>query len=212
VAIDGSGRLKPDISAPGVGVWSALPNQRMGTLSGTSMAAPHVAGAVALLWSAAPVLIGNVDLTEQVLLKSAMLVENTDCGASVQSPNPTYGYGRLDALAAVQMATSPVSLTVFLASAAGQPLADVTVRLNDSRTGFQYTQMTDVNGQARWRAPAGGAVRQADVASLLFAGTYELTILDGAFSLPAGAITLDMSATQEITSVVEIELLPIIMN
>ena len=54
VAIDGSNRVKPDITAPGVSVRSAIRGGGYTFLSGTSMATPHVAGAVALLWSAFP--------------------------------------------------------------------------------------------------------------------------------------------------------------
>ncbi len=106
VTADGSGRLKPDLSAPGVGVWSALPNAGMGMLSGTSMAAPHVAGAVALLWSLDPALIGQIETTEQILLSSATPAPVADCtgSGSAQSPNPVYGAGRLDILKAVDSA------------------------------------------------------------------------------------------------------------
>ena len=79
VTSDGSGRLKPDLSAPGVGVFSARAPDAYSTSSGTSMATPHVASAAALLWSAAPSLIGDIDLTEQVLIKSAVPVPVSQC-------------------------------------------------------------------------------------------------------------------------------------
>lgn len=75
-------------------------------LSGTSMAAPHVAGAVALLWSLDPALIGQIETTEQILLSSATPAPVADCtgSGSAQSPNPVYGAGRLDILKAVDSA------------------------------------------------------------------------------------------------------------
>ncbi len=103
VTIDGSGRLKPDVSAPGVGVRSSLPGGGYGLKSGTSMAAPHVAGTVALLWSARPALIGDVDMTEWVIAHTARPRPDTSCGgAPGGQPNNVYGWGIVDALAAVE--------------------------------------------------------------------------------------------------------------
>jgi subtilisin family serine protease len=111
VTFNGSGISKPDISAPGVAVRSAFPPDRYVNLSGTSMAAPHVAGIYALLWSAYPSLIGQIDASEALLNASATRVVDLTCGpAGSPDYNHTYGWGYADALAAVQAAAGPPRL------------------------------------------------------------------------------------------------------
>ncbi|MCS7057184.1 MAG: S8 family serine peptidase [Thermoflexales bacterium] len=111
-----TGRVKPDVVAPGVGVRSALagaPNS-YGFLSGTSMAAPHVAGVVALLWSAIPSLRGEVEATEMLLRQTARPLTSSQTCAGVPGsawPNNTYGYGMVDALAAVRAAMGVLTKT-----------------------------------------------------------------------------------------------------
>ena len=152
VTSDGSNRLKPDLVAPGVSVLSAYPTASYGYLSGTSMSSPHVAGAAALLWSAAPELIGNVDLTEQVLIKSATPVPDSQClpGVAPVTPNPAYGYGRLDVYAAVEMALTPWQVAVKVVDAAGEPRDNVPVVIVDALTGYPYRTLTGFNGMARF--------------------------------------------------------------
>ncbi|RPJ25237.1 MAG: peptidase S8, partial [Chloroflexi bacterium] len=104
VIADGSGRMKPDITAPGVDILSALPGGMYGSNSGTSMAGPHVAGAVALLWSADPTLIGDIDRTEQLLIQAADPYTGSTVAGCFEGdiPNAAYGYGVLDVYEAVQ--------------------------------------------------------------------------------------------------------------
>ena len=87
-------------------------------MPGTSMAGPHVAGAVALLWSAKPELIGEVARTEEILTKTSdSLIVDASCPNGVgdwltvcgcgddqpgSTPNNVYGWGRVNVWAAVQ--------------------------------------------------------------------------------------------------------------
>lgn len=146
VSVDSSGRLKPDITAPGVAIVSTYRFSNTTMLSGTSMAAPHVAGAVALVWSAAPWLVGNIDLTEQVLIKSATPVESALCSGESTSPNAAYGYGRLNVTAAVEMALQPWEVTIAVTDSVDAPLAGATVRWVDVRTGFVISGTTNASG------------------------------------------------------------------
>jgi subtilisin family serine protease len=105
VTADDSGRMKPDIAAPGVEVLSAMPGGMYAPNSGTSMAGPHVVGAVALLWSAEPGLIGDIERTEQLLIETADPYTGTISGCfEGDVPNAAYGYGILDVYEAVKEA------------------------------------------------------------------------------------------------------------
>ena len=121
VTFNGTGIAKPDISAPGVSVRSAYPPDRYVNLSGTSMAAPHVAGIYALLWSAYPRLIGQIDASEDLLNASARRVADLTCGpAGSPDYNHTYGWGHVDALAALREAAGPPRLYMPLITWGGQ--------------------------------------------------------------------------------------------
>jgi serine protease AprX len=104
VTVDLSNRLKPDVTAPGVDIRSSVPPNSYGYSNGTSMAAPHVTGLVALLLQARPDLRGNVDALELLIREAAVPLTTTEgCGGNgpADVPNNVYGYGRIDALQTV---------------------------------------------------------------------------------------------------------------
>jgi serine protease AprX len=104
VTVDGSNRIKPDVAAPGVSIRGAVPgNGYSSGWSGTSMAAPHVAGGVALIWQAKPSLAGNIDATEALLENTALHKKTAEtCGGTQKKiPNNTYGYGLINLYKAV---------------------------------------------------------------------------------------------------------------
>ncbi|MBP7146427.1 MAG: S8 family serine peptidase [Acidobacteria bacterium] len=102
----GTNLMKPNIVAPGSGIRSSYysSDSSYTSMDGTSMAGPHVTGAVALLWSAHSCFMNQQDDTETALGNAARdlpaIVES--CGGNyVTGPNNTWGHGRLDILAAV---------------------------------------------------------------------------------------------------------------
>jgi serine protease AprX len=89
----GDGRLKPDLVAPGERIKAPVPNGGWRAESGTSMAAPHVSGAAAMLMARYPELIGNPRRVKRILCDSA-----TDLGRE----RSFQGHGMLDVLRAFQ--------------------------------------------------------------------------------------------------------------
>jgi uncharacterized repeat protein (TIGR01451 family) len=104
--------VKPDVTAPGVQVLSSLPGGTYGESDGTSMATPHVAGLAALMLQADPTL--TVDGIEKTM-------ESTAVPLGGPIPNNHYGWGRIDAYAAV-------------AAVAGAGSVDGTVARSSDRT------------------------------------------------------------------------------
>jgi hypothetical protein len=147
VGIRGSNLPAPDLAAPGVGVKSSLIDDRYGLLNGTSMAAPHVAGAIALLWSAQPALIGQVAVTEQLLRASATPIEDYACGGDLDGqPNNVYGWGLINVDSAVQMAESLIELGGTVKDTQGSPLSAAQVTVTDLTWGVEINLMTNPEG------------------------------------------------------------------
>ncbi|MEV1332142.1 S8 family serine peptidase [Micromonospora costi] len=174
-----NGEVKPNISAPGVNVRSSVPTNGYASISGTSMAAPHLAGAIALLWSAAPGLVGDVDGTRALLDNSAIDSADDQCGGTPDDNN-VFGEGRLDALALLNAA--PIGDTGTLAgtvtdAGTGAPIAGATVNL----TGPAERQLTT------------GA--DGTYTSLLPAGDYQVAVSAFGYQAKTSPATVTPNAT-----------------
>jgi subtilisin family serine protease len=117
------------VAAPGVGIFSTVPGGGYATWSGTSMAAPFVSAAVALLRRAQPV------LTPAAVRQR--LVETADDLGPVGF-DPQYGAGRLNLLAA-EAVPAPVDVTTT------PPV--MTARISASRTTTPYVGAVTVSGR-----------------------------------------------------------------
>jgi subtilisin family serine protease len=135
VTADGSNRTKPDISAAGTGTRSCTnaSDSSYANFSGTSMATPHIAGAVALLWSAIPSLRHQLMASRDALNASAVHIDSTQCGTA-GPPNNVYGWGRVDIFAAVGGGGTPTPTPTATPTATATPTVSPTATASASPT------------------------------------------------------------------------------
>jgi subtilisin family serine protease len=184
------GQIKPDISAPGVNVRSATNtgDTAYGIASGTSMATPHVAGAVALMLSAAPSLIGDIASTRALLDQTAIDVSDLTCGGTA-ADNNVWGEGRLDAFAAVDQSprgpTGTLTGTVRDANTSAA-LAGATVAVTGPSS---RTTTTNGSGVYALTLPVGQYDMTASTFGYVSGGANDLDVAEG------GTTTQDLNLT-----------------
>lgn len=167
VTVDGSGRLKPDVAAPGTGIYSTLPQGNYSLLSGTSMAGPHVAGVAALILSARPELKGQVETVEGLIERTAVhLTTQETCGGTAgQSPNNVYGWGRVDAWNAYQDYRLEVVQQASAQEVGAGEAVTFTLTVSHSALSIPATQVTLTE-----ELPQGARLISADPQPTLTAG------------------------------------------
>ena len=163
------GRLKPELAAPGAWIasalssaaapssWYVLPDGKHMVLAGTSMAAPHVAGACALLLSLRP------DLTRTEVLAALQRGARADTHVGT-APNAAWGWGKLDLPGAwASLGPSQRPPSPWLAALDNPARTGATFRYGcPEGTGWAELQVYDLLGRFLWReslSPAGGLVR-----------------------------------------------------
>lgn len=155
-----TGVIKPDLVAPGVNIRSSIPDDRYSENDGTSMAAPHVSGTISLMLEADPHL--TVEQIEDVLKVTA--VEQTD-DEYPETPNYGYGYGLLNASAAVEATLNGISTIAGQITIPGKDEENPTFEHDDRKILFK-------NKDEEFMIQAGDNVSVKEV-------TLEITFEDG---------------------------------
>lgn len=170
------GKVNPDVSAPGVEVLSSVPGG-YAEFSGTSMAAPHVAGALALVMSAEPALLGDVDGSLDAVRTTAFDILDDQCGGDEDlDPNNVYGDGRIDAGAAVALVATGGTLQGTVTDVdTTAPIEAARVEATSRDTGRSYAATTDATGA---------------YAMFLAAGTYDLAVTAFGYAAGTGEATV----------------------
>ncbi|MEZ4513756.1 MAG: S8 family serine peptidase [Chloroflexota bacterium] len=200
---------KPQLVAPGTAVFSTFPDNQYRTFLGTSMAAPHVTGAAALLLSANPTL--SPDDVTAVLQQTAVAIAPTH-------PNMDSGWGRLDAYAAVasQLATGRLRGTV---RGDGLPLPNAPLTLT-TPSGATLPLHSNDNGQFDWPLAAGSytvaaapfGYVSAQTSATVQAGQTAVANLNLA-PLPSGTVQGQIrSGGRPITATVQVVGLPMVVQ
>ena len=139
------GKVMPDVSAPGVAVLSSVPGDGYAEFDGTSMAAPHTAGTLALMLSAELALVGDFEGATAAVRDTAVDHLDDQCGGDEDGdPNNVYGDGRIDAAAAVALVATGGTLAGTVTDVdTADPIGGATVAAVGNGRTFNATTAAD---------------------------------------------------------------------
>ena len=147
---------KPNVSAPGVSVRSSIPGEAYANFSGTSMAAPHTAGVIALLLEADPSLRGDTERIKAIISATADPVLDFLCGAdSDGSPNNQFGWGIVNARRAIESLQQQGFIAGKVTNWMDKPLKGSLIRAYNSEGVLVGSATADFPGRLQSRSKPG---------------------------------------------------------
>ena len=207
-----------DVAAPGVSIYSTLPDNTYGGLGGTSMATAFVSGLAALLWSAD----GGLSAAQV-----RTLIESNADDLGTPGKDDYFGYGRINAWrtmnARVRVSATPTQVT-FLADAEKGPVpAQQQITLSTPST-QPITWTATITPPVSWLSVAGassGSVSASASAALTLEatrpvtyGTYQATlVITSTTAVGARPLPVTVSATfHYVPQLYQVLLFPIMKN
>lgn len=160
-----------EVAAPGgdnYGILSTIPDKSYGYAAGTSMAAPHVAGLAALIWSVNPGLTA-------AQVRYCITSTATDLG--VPGRDQYYGYGAINAAEALRARVIPVPARVFFLADSSGFVGPSTATVSVENPGCVPTSWTAGAASASWLSfsAAGSPIFQGVRGALLLTATLPPT-------------------------------------
>ena len=173
------GATSVDLAAPGVNIYSTIPGNRYGTLSGTSMASPHVAGVAALAVA--------VDPSLSVTQLKRRLIDNVDPVASLAGK--TASGGRLNAALVVTSIAAhgpTVVITSSRSSLNRGETSTITFALSSPSTDFVLSDIAVAGGSLASFIGSGDLYTATFTPASGFDGYGTITIAAGGFTDASG--------------------------
>ncbi len=172
------GEVRPHVVAPGVNVRSSLPGGTYASWMGTSMAAPHVTGLIALMRSVSPTLS---------VTQTLFLITSTAVPLSTTIPNNDSGWGRIDAFAAVATLLNAGIIQGTVRSAEGIPIPGALVSATSKDETGRGSTVTEPSG--RYSLPLAPGLYSVTASAFSY---YSQTVT-GIAVLPGTTTTVDFS-------------------